>query len=265
MTEDLLGGLDNLPPQIDPDKDYFKELTGPGGKFHDPDEKAAIQKMARGKVEADNLIEIFKREKDQLRNDYIRLQEESKARGRLEDYINSLSTRPASSAIPEAKVDNTKPSLDPEQLDSLIDSRVEAREAQRTRQANFNKVESKLRETYGDTYPRVLKEQVAELGLTTEYINDLARTSPEAFFRTVGLNAQKKEDNFQAPYRSNQRSDSFGQKGGAKRTWSYYQELKKADPKAYYDPKTTNQMQKDYATLGKSFEDGDFSAYGDGI
>lgn len=263
MTDDLLGGLDNLPPQIDPDKDYFKELTGPGGKFHDPDEKIAIQKMARGKVEADNLIEIFKREKDQLRSDYLKLQEESKARAKLEDYINSLSTRPASSAIPEAKVDNTKPKeLD---LDELISKKMADREVAMKRKENYQIVENKLKETFGDQYPRILEEKVKELGLTREYINDLARTSPEAFFRTMYLKQQEPKETFQAPYRSNQRSDNFGQKGGAKRTWSYYQELKKADPKVYYDPKTTNQMQKDYALLGKSFEDGDFSAYGDGI
>lgn len=257
--DDLLSGGDDLPTQIDPSKDYLPELVGEGKKFKTP------QDLARGKYEADLMIETFKRQQDQLRADYLELQKESAARARLEDLIDKLGQKaPASNEQPPVNVDNT-PKFKPEELDSLIDSKMEARDANRRRQDNYKTVEAKLRETYGDTYPRVLKEQVAELGLTSEYINDLARTSPEAFFRTIGLNAPKTQDGFQPPVRSNQRSDNFAQKGNQKRTWTYYQELKKANPQLYYDPKITNQMQKDYAALGQAFEDGDFKSYGDGL
>ena len=75
----------------------------------------------------------------------------------------------------------------------------------------------------------------------------------------MGLDQQPMIDTFQAPPRATQRSDSFAPKS-TKRTWSYYQDLKKSDPKAYNNPKTIVQMHKDYAELGSTFEDGDFKA-----
>jgi hypothetical protein len=38
-----------------------------------------------------------------------------------------------------------------------------------------------------------------------------------------------------------------------KRTWAYYQELKKTNPKLYLDPKISVQMDKDAIALGDAF------------
>lgn len=261
MTEDLLGGVDDLPTQIDPSKDYLPELVGEGKKFKTP------QDLARGKYEADLMIETFKRQQDQLRADYLELQKESAARARLEDLIDKLGTKaPASNEQPLVNVDNTpKRDLLDKDLEDLIVKKMVEREKAEKRTENYKIVEKRLKENYGEQYPKVLKEKIEELGLTREYINDLAQTSPEAFFRAMYLSPEPKQEAFQPPFRSNQRSDNFAQKGNQKRTWTYYQELKKANPQLYYDPKITNQMQKDYAALGQAFEDGDFKSYGDGL
>jgi hypothetical protein len=37
------------------------------------------------------------------------------------------------------------------------------------------------------------------------------------------------------------------------RTWAYYQELKKTNPKLYLDPKIAAQMDKDAIALGDAF------------
>jgi hypothetical protein len=43
-----------------------------------------------------------------------------------------------------------------------------------------------------------------------------------------------------------------------KRTWSYYQEIKKADLNKYLSPKVQQQMHRDASDLGSAFQDGDF-------
>jgi hypothetical protein len=77
------------------------------------------------------------------------------------------------------------------------------------------------------------------------------------------LDEQPQRDPFQAPPKSS--LNTFTPGAPKKRTWSYYQELKKNDPRTYLSKETTVQMHKDYTELGKEFEDGDFRRYKDGI
>jgi hypothetical protein len=73
----------------------------------------------------------------------------------------------------------------------------------------------------------------------------------------LGLN-QPAPQGFQSPMRSSQRNDNFSSQP-QKRTWAYYQEMKKADPKMYYNTKIANQMLDDMVELGDAFKDGDFN------
>lgn len=255
MTDDLLSGAAKTATQIDPNKDYLLELVGEGKKFKTP------QDMARGKAEADVFIETLTREKDELRNEYLKVKEESDKRAKLEDLIDRLSKsqQPASSEHTPANVDN-QPKFDPTQLESLVANEYQKNKKLEKEQANFRMVQDKLKERYGDNYPTVLQNQMEDLGLSADQINNLARTAPKAFFNTLELNDVKK-DGFQTPVGSSQRSNAFQGKGQQKRTWAYYQELKQKNPNLFLDPKTNLQMDKDHQELGTAFEDGDFHAY----
>ena len=48
------------------------------------------------------------------------------------------------------------------------------------------------------------------------------------------------------------------EKAQRKRTWSYYEKIRKDDPARYRDPKTHSQMFQDAIALGDAFADGDF-------
>jgi hypothetical protein len=152
------------------------------------------------------------------------------------------------------------PKYDPKDVEALVLNKIQETKVLEKQTANFNQVQLKLKERYGNSYLDVLRDQQNSLGLSNSDVNDLAMKSPEAFFRIMGLN-QEQQQNFQTPPRSSQRNDNFAPQGQKKRTWSYYQELKKSDYKAYSDPKTQVQMHKDAAELGTAFEDGDFNAY----
>jgi len=74
------------------------------------------------------------------------------------------------------------------------------------------------------------------------------------------LDTPVQRENFQSPPRSDNRTGSFTPQGPKERTWAYYQELKKTNPKVYYDPKTQVQMHHDAVALEEKFKDGDFNA-----
>lgn len=210
--------------------------------------------VLKAKVEADLHIKVLEREKAELRQMYLEKSEELQAKAKLEEYIDqlkgipnrdNLQTPPAGNEVEDSH------KFDPREIESLLDKKFSDYEKQKQETENYHKVENKLRERYGDNFAIVLKDQQALLGLSTEEINNLAKRSPEAFFRMVGLN-DSKNNSFQAPPRTNQRNDSYAPRV-QRRDYNYYQELKKTNPKLYLDPKIALQMEKDAQELGDSF------------
>ncbi|MGH7240227.1 MAG: hypothetical protein ACREHG_09240, partial [Candidatus Saccharimonadales bacterium] len=123
-------------------------------------------------------------------------------------------------------------------------------------------VQTKLKETLGNNYPEVLKSRIQDLGLTEDFVNDLARKHPQVLFKTLGVDQPAPQQNFQAPPHTSVRSDNFAPKGGEKRTWSFYQKMKTDNPKRYYDAQTNVQMHNDFMSLGEEFKDGDYNKFG---
>lgn len=257
MNQSLLTDQDNT-HVIDESKNYLTELVGDGKKFKSPED------LARGKYEADLFIETLKRQQDELRSDYLKLRDESEARGRLEDLVRQMEGRQnTNSNNPPEPPSVTPPTFKPEELESLVSKKILEIETSKKEQENFRLVSDKLKETLGDNYQTVLKSRINELGLTEEYVNEQARKYPKALLRVLGVDEQTQRQNFQAPPQTTTRSDNFAPRGAEKRTWSYYQKMKQEDPKRYYDQKTNIQMHNDIIELGDAFKDGDFHRFGD--
>lgn len=252
MNENLLDQLQNqLPPQLDPSKNYLADLVGPDKKFK------TVEDLARGKAEADTTIELFKRRQDELKEDYLKLREEANAQAKLQDLIDRLENPQNNSQSREPAPEVKQPVLDQQQLTSLVSKEIVNYETNKKRTDNYNSVQSKLQEQFGNNYQAELAKRMNTLGLTADEINETAKKSPTAFFNMMGLNNQSQPTSFQSPMRSSARSDQFSSTQ-PKRTWSYYQELKKSDPKLYYDTRIANQMLDDMSELGDAFKDGDF-------
>lgn len=240
----------DTPIEIDLNKNYFEELVGEGKKFKDQ------EALAKSKFHADQTIELYKRRMDEQREDILNLRKEMNAKANLEDLLKKLDTNSTSRENTQSNenVQTSPPTLD----DNTLFQKIEAYEAKKKARDNFDLVKKKLTETFGDNYSAVLKQRSNELGLPIEDIDALAHKSPTAFFRTLGLEQQQKQENFNTPPRSQQRQDNFAPTGRKERTWSYYQELKRKDPMIYYDPKIAVQMQQDAIDLGEAFRDGDY-------
>jgi hypothetical protein len=245
-------------PRIDDSKNYFEELVGEDKKFKTPED------LAKGKYQSDLYISQILERQDELRNDYMKLRDEYNSRAKLEELVDQLSQKQQLASNDSTDVKDKPPTFDPNRIDSLIDSKITERELNRRQTENFNKVKDKLIERFGERYQTVFKQQIDNLGLTEDYVNDLARRSPTAVFKTFGLDQEPQTQSFQSPFSSSVRADQFARKP-QERTWSWYQDLKKKDPKVYWDKKTQNQMMLDHQSLGAKFQDGDFTVYGDSI
>lgn len=250
MTETLLLNS-NVDPAFDPNKDYWTELTGPGGKFHDPDETVAKQKLARAKAEADLTIAQRNRALDEARAEHARLQEEYKAGQNLKELIDQLKAQQHASND-QTPVNDVNQPAKPDDIKSLIASEYQHLKAAEQEANNYNTVKAKLEEVYGEGYKTALAKQSNDLGMTAEEVDSLARRNPKVFMRTFGLDAATRKDSaFEAPPRSAQRSDNFVPGSNKPRTMAYYQKLKQSNPKLFLDPKINNQMISDIKLIGE--------------
>lgn len=236
MTESLISDTP-VTPQVDPDKNYLTELVGEGKKFKSPED------LARGKYEADEFIRMKNAEYDKLREDYLKLHEQFKAKASMEELVDRLSNVQPQNRDNTTDADN-KPAYDPREVESLIASKYQEFETQKTAQQNFKLVQDKLQERYGDNYPSVIKQQIESLGLTREFVDDLARKHPQVLLKTLGVNDQPPTETFRSPPRSSVRNDNFAPHT-PKRDWQYYENLRKNSPAIYTNPKTQLQMHED--------------------
>jgi hypothetical protein len=239
MTDDLLADT-----PVEP-KNFLAELVGTDKKFKD------AESLAKGKYEADRFIEIKNKQYDDLVAEYGRVLEENKQRAKLEDVISNLENKLTSSNSPEANEDPKPPK--PEDIEALVERKFTEKEKARQQQSNYDTVRKELTKQFGENYAPTIRKRIEELGLSPEQFNQWAREAPNAAIAAVGANQPR--EGFEAPPRSNR---TFKPVTDQKRTWTYYQELRKTNPKAYYDKSIMNQMLEDAEALGAEFEDGDF-------
>jgi hypothetical protein len=235
-------------------KDYLQELVGDGKKFKSP------QDLAKGKAESDTYIKVLEKKLDQMRDDYLKLDEDYKARASLQELIDQQksSAQQSSNNQPIVKDHNTAPSIDLKDIENMMSAKLQEHEVTKRQNDNLNLVKNKLIEHFGTKYQGAVKEQLADLGLSESRFQELAREAPTALLRTLGVDQPAPKETYQSAPRSSLRSDSFKPKGSEKRDWQWYQDLKQKDPNRYNDPQTNVQMMNDYMALGSDFETGDF-------
>jgi hypothetical protein len=228
-------------------EDFLKQLVGDDKKFKD------AEALAKGKIESDSFIEQLKQENADLRLSNLQLREEDSKRAKLTDLISMLEAKDQQLASNNNPVNEVKekPTFDPSQIESIVAKQIQNSEIARRQDTNARMVRDRLIEQFGDKYQDTVRKQIAELDITEDDFNEMARTKPKALFKTLGLDATPRET-FQTPPRN---SVQFRPTTQPKRTQSYYDEMKKANPKLYQDPKILIQMDKDSQELGEAFFD----------
>lgn len=253
--------LFTIPPaqtQLTEDKNYLTELVGEGKKFRSPED------LAKGKAQSDQYIKDLESRLDEQREQYLKLFEESNKRAKAEDLVNQLRAerQPTNQGIqPTATNTDVKPSFNPDEIETFISRKIQENDLKKTQTENFNLVMKTLQEKLGSNYAQTLTAQANELGLSQDYVNQMAATHPKVFLKTFGLDEQTTPTrNIWQPVKNENNSSMFKPQA-QKRSWSYYQDLKKTNPGLYNSPKIQKQMHDDANTMGMdNFADGDFHA-----
>lgn len=245
---------------IDPTKDYLTEFTSEGGKFYDPNKDVALQKLARAKAESDAHIARLEKEAKNRNEDLQAIQDELRTRTRLEEIMDKI-TKGQNSNTPsptpqERNNEGTNASgMSEDQIKALVASMNAQAEEARKRKENSAIIQSKLVEKYGKNYTVVLNEKSQALGLSKEDTKRLAETAPYALIEMLGIDkAPVRETNIPRPAVN---SSAFNNKGEVKKTYSYYENIKKTDKALYDSPRIQKERWEMANKLGDEFFDVD--------
>lgn len=231
-------------PAIDPGKDYLPELVGEGKRYKDP------SALAYATMHANAQITSLERETKELRDQLAQ-------RIKMEDFVDKIekisTTSPSTVVTPTPEPDTRTADTTPVDVDALLDQKIAEREALNVQKRNLMEVKDKLTEVLGPDFAAKVEHQARELNVSTSELNQLAASSPQAFYRLLGL-GQSRSEPFQAPPTSNLNSGGF-QPSNKEKTMAYYKAEQKKNPKLYLDKDFANEMHKQAIKLGEAFFD----------
>ena len=233
-------------------QNFYSELVGDGKKFKDN------EALARSKYEADQHI-------DRLQKEMKGLREDLNSRLTLESLVDKLEQRQTQNL--QGNLDNTnvrspsgneneQSNLNPALIDSLVDKKLSDFEKSRRRSENAALVTKELRDRFGDNYVVHLENEAQKMGVGKEFLNNLAAEEPRAFLQLFpGSSQQQKVDLGTSPRSSVQ---STFKPSNNNRTEKYYEQLRKDNPKLYWEPKTQMQLHSDALQQGDNFFDAEY-------
>lgn len=222
-----------------------------------------IKQLAKGKYHADERIAQYEKEQADLRAEldkrltYENLLAKIDASGRTpSDKVSK--TDNSSNAESEEKEtrsheDNSK-RLSPGEIEEMVRNTISKEATRSSMASNISQVKQALTATWGANYERTLLQKASELGLTPEYMENLAANSPKALLTLVGASTQaSKPTSSLPPMTSVNGSASNQSKNLEPGTFNFYEKLRKEDPRTYFSPRVQNEMMKNAKEKGDAF------------
>lgn len=238
-------------PVVDPNHDWLSEYVGEGKKFKD------VTDLAKGKAFSDLHIARLEKEAAELRA-------ELQTRIKLEEFMdrmNSTNTQGASGQATQTAGTGTNdgtatnPALSPDEIEKVVEQKLQAKEAALRTQQNLAMTKEKLYEAFGENFAAELEARVNALGLSKELVNSLAKTEPKALFAMLGITNQQKsqQDLFASAPRSTVNSAGLGMAAPAEKTFKDYEKLRRQNPAQYWSTQVQAEIHRQAQKLGERF------------
>ncbi|MGW8180839.1 MAG: hypothetical protein ACWGQW_19075 [bacterium] len=183
MAEDNLfdgtptSGGDNPPqggtqaPQIPTE---LQELVGEGKKY------GSLDDAMKSIPHAQEHISRLEQELHALRDDL-------KSRQTTEEILNSFAEKARGNAEPRRSDPTPNAPIDPNAVATLVLKALDTKQREETQTANEATAIKAFREMHGDAAKEALDEKAKELGVNTDFLKSVARSSPSAFLKLVGV------------------------------------------------------------------------------
>lgn len=216
-----------------------------------------LEVLRKRLADKDKFIEELKAETAEYRKDLS-------ARMSLEE-LYAKRTAPASSPAVtqptgerEVRVDvqtNTVPSK--EEVADLVRQALSQELTKAATQNNIRQTKQELEAAWGANYVEKLEARIQDLGIGKEFIDDVAGRSPKAVLALLGVGATTENPNavntrLEVPPQSRRPANNLPVDNG-QRGKSYYDNLRRTDPKRYLSPSVQIEMHNRAIAMGPKF------------
>lgn len=232
-------------------------LVGDDKKFKD------AEALAKGKLESDRFILQLQKENAAARERLKELDEQLKERITLEEFMDEFRntqndaantvTNPQHVSRNDVSHQNQQPDIN-----KLIDERLMEQRRRELIQANVATSVQEVAKAWGPSYQSKLEARVHELGLSKEFVESVAQSSPKAFLELIGIGRKQEtsrsDPNIDVPPRTDVQTRTVDiRNDNTVRNQVYWNKLRKQDPKAFHSEKMTAQRHRDAQRLGEAF------------
>lgn len=236
---------------VDP-KSAYEALVGEGKKYASP------EMLAASRVHADKFIEKLQSENAELRT-------ELNSRLTVEQLMTKLSDRQAinndetgnrgNTPQPPVNTSDVNPpnvQLTEEAIARLVQKELTNHSNKTREQANTAVVVSELKKQFGDNYVEHMQARLNELGISKEAAIQLASSMPKAYIELIGKKPNQSVPN-QAPPRGFNTASQSHATDPNNPGMSYFNKLRKENPREYFKPHIQNQIMELGAKYGDEF------------
>lgn len=225
-----------------PATQHLDQLVGEGKKYK------TVEDLAKAYVHVESFAENLKRENGEQRDELTQ-------RLSIAELVRNLKPTEQPPAAPAAQpnpVEQSKP-ITEEDLVARIRDVMKNDSAQERASTNAAQVINRLKDTFGDNdkINEFVSGKAAELKLNVEWLQDVAKQNPDAFFKLVGLDAQPHGTPGASKPEIN--TSSLNQYTAKPDTYAYFEQMRRDNPKEYYRPATQNRIMKAALERGESF------------
>lgn len=205
--------------------------SGSGSQESGNELQHQIDVMQKRMGDKDDFINTLQGENQTLREKMADIEAKLDSMGSVEDQIER---------IKQAQESNQETNLDEDTLVKNVLGRIDQKTAQEKAEANFKAVSDKLTKTYGaEKVDDIVARAAQENGLAFDDMFDLARKSPEAVFRMVGIK--------QTTTINPSNNTNFGAGTEVKnkeQKLSDFAKMRREDPKQFYTPEVQKQFRE---------------------
>lgn len=227
----------------------YESLVGEGRKYRDQ------EALAKAALEKDNFIERLKREQEEARK-------ELEKRLTIDEFMNKLEQKrmesqtgntetPSVESLNE-EISKTNNSLTREEIDALVEERLKSQSTEQLKNANLGMAIQEIQSLWGDQANVRLNQKASELGISVQKLKEYAMESPKVFLSMVGASKQAEPQTGRSVFQSTVDTTKQPPVTGEK-TKSYYDKLRREDPKLYFKASTQNEMHKQALKLKEDF------------
>lgn len=215
------------------DQSLLTTLVGEGQKYKTAEE------LAKGYQNADAHIAT-------LTEELKALKEQSASHQNLTDAVNSKNKSEVEANAKDLPVNVN--SLSPDELRDMVSTLLNEDKNHNVQQTNLSQVEEFLTGKFGDKAAEEISKIAFSNGMSLEQLKTLSTTSPQAVITLCGGASGTVHNTGTFQSSVNTLSKPTEVKGN-----SYFNKLRKDDPKAFYSRAVQNEMRGAIAELGEDF------------